>query len=243
MKTAAIIPARFASTRFPGKPLALILGKPMIRWVYEACQSSELFDYTIVATDSPEIMQAVASFGGDCRMTSPHHQSGTDRIAEVAQSLDAEIIVNVQGDEPLIEQTCLAELLQAFSDPDVGVASLKTAITETEDLQNPNVVKVVTDYRGDAIYFSRSAIPFNRDNCSTNYFRHIGVYAYRKASLLKFINLPPSRLEQVEKLEQLRLLENGIKLRMIPTDYQGIGIDSPQDLPVVEAILNLRNLQ
>ncbi len=240
MKTAAIIPARFASTRFPGKPLAELLGKPMIQWVYEACTSSNLFDYTIVATDSPEIMQAVTAFGGDCRMTSSKHQSGTDRIAEVAQSLDAEILVNVQGDEPLIEKACLAELLSAFTDPEVGVASLKTVITETEDLQNPNVVKVVTDYRGDALYFSRSAIPFNRDNSSCQYYRHIGVYAYRKASLMKFISLPPSRLEQVEKLEQLRLLENGIKLRMITTDYQGIGIDSPQDLQIVTAILKIK---
>lgn len=241
MKTAAIIPARFASTRFPGKPLAELLGKPMIQWVYEACKSSMLFDYVIVATDSPEIMQAVIAFGGDCRLTSVSHQSGTDRIAEVAHELDAEIILNVQGDEPLIEQACLAELLRAFTDPEVGVASLMTRITETEDLHNPNVVKVVTSYKGDALYFSRSAIPFNRDgNTSCSYYRHIGVYAYRKESLLKFISLAPSHLEQIEKLEQLRLLENGFKLRMVETDYQGIGIDSPHDLQVVSAILNLR---
>lgn len=240
MKIAAIIPARYASTRFPGKPLADLLGKPMIQWVYEACQSSKLFDYVIVATDSLEIMQAVTSFGGDCRMTSAQHQSGTDRVAEVAKSLDAEIVVNVQGDEPLIEQACLAELLGAFAEPSVGVASLMTKITEPEDLQNPNVVKVVTTYTGDALYFSRSSIPFNRDNVPTAYFRHIGVYAYRKESLLKFISLAPSHLEQTEKLEQLRLLENSIKLRMVETDYQGIGIDSPQDLQIVSALLKIR---
>ena len=239
MKTAAIVPARYASTRFPGKPLADLMGKPIIQWVYEACELSGLFHHVIVATDSVLIEKAVRGFGGRVEHTSASHPSGTDRIAEVALKLEADIILNVQGDEPLITKAALSGLLGAFSDDSVKVASLMTPITEDRDLENPNVVKLVTDSTGNALYFSRFPIPYNRDNTNTTYMRHIGVYAYRRESLLSFVNLPPSPLEQTEKLEQLRLLENGIPIRMVNTDYQGLGIDSPEDLELVKSLIEL----
>ncbi|MDZ4181652.1 MAG: 3-deoxy-manno-octulosonate cytidylyltransferase, partial [Candidatus Cloacimonadaceae bacterium] len=192
----------------------------------------------IVATDSAEIMDCVNAFGGEAVMTSAHHQSGSDRIAEVAGDLDADIIVNVQGDEPLIDRDSLSALLDAFGDPDVRIASLMTRITDAAQLQDPNCVKVITDKRGDAIYFSRSLIPYNRDHAEgTDYFRHIGVYAYRREALLLFVSLPMGRLEGIEKLEQLRALENGIPIRMVKTLYQGIGIDTPNDLARVQQML------
>lgn len=238
MKAVAIIPARYASTRFPAKALALIMGKPMIQVVYEAVLDCELFSRIIVATDSTEIMDCVSAFGGEAVMTSAHHQSGSDRIAEVARDLDADIIVNVQGDEPLIDRDSLSALLDVFRDPGVRIASLMTKITDAAQTHDPNCVKVVTDTRDDAIYFSRSLIPYDRDHAGeTEYFRHIGVYAYRREALLLFVALPMGRLEGIEKLEQLRALENGISIRMVNTQYQGIGIDTPEDLAKVQQML------
>lgn len=238
MKIIAIIPARFASVRFPGKPLAMLKGKTIIRHVYERVLMSNLFHDVIVATDDERIMNEMRSIDGRFQMTSTKHLSGSDRIAEVVASLDCDVVFNIQGDEPMIEAMPLAKLISAFQDITVQVGSLMTQITKPEDLLNPNIVKVVTDNNSDALYFSRSTIPYDRDgDQNIVHYRHIGVYAYRKQVLLDFIKLPQSRLEQIEKLEQLRLLENGIPIRMVETDYQGIGIDTPDDLVKVEAEL------
>jgi len=234
VKFIAVIPARFASVRFPGKPLATLKGKPIIQHVYEQVTGSELFDYVIIATDDERIEEVVRNFGGSYQMTSPHHPSGSDRIAEVVRDFDCDVVFNVQGDEPLIQKEPLALLKDAFKDKEVQVASLMTTITDEAELNNPNIVKVVTDSKSDALYFSRSPIPCNRDRIQdVEYYRHIGVYAYRKQTLLDFVKLPQSSLELTEKLEQLRLLENGIPIRMIKTSYQGIGIDTPEDLDKV----------
>jgi 3-deoxy-manno-octulosonate cytidylyltransferase (CMP-KDO synthetase) len=232
----AIIPARYGSTRFPAKALALLKGKPVIQHVWQRVSDSGLFSKVIVATDHFAIADAVAEFGGIAVMTSDQHQSGSDRIAEAAEAFpDADLILNVQGDEPFIDTSSLADLIAAFDDPTVQMASLMTPITDPAMIENHNIVKVVTDTRHNAIYFSRSPIPFNRDKgMPIEYFRHIGVYAYRREILYKFVSLPIGKLEQSEKLEQLRALENGISIRMVITDYQGIGIDTPEDLKQAE---------
>lgn len=238
MRIIAVIPARMGSTRFPGKALAPLCGKPIIQHVYEAAMSTALFDEVLVATDSDAIIDAVSSFGGTAVMTSQSHQSGSDRIAEAITDCHADIIVNIQGDEPLIDKGSLEQIVAVFKDSTVDVASLYTSIDEIEMLFDPNIVKVVLDNADNAIYFSRAPIPYNRDNIpEVSYYRHIGVYAYRRETLLRFVKLPMGVLEQIEKLEQLRLLEHGIRIRMIATDYQGIGIDTPEDLLLVEAIL------
>ncbi len=238
MTAAAIIPARYASTRFPGKPLADLAGKPLIQWVWEAATGSGLFIEVAVATDSPLIYETVEAFGGRAIMTCSNHPSGTDRVAEAAAELEADIIVNVQGDEPLIETSALAALLEAFSEPATRIASLMAPLEDPVQLTDPNVVKVVVDARDNALYFSRAAIPHLRDGGShARYWRHIGVYAYRRAALLHFVSLPPGELEQAEKLEQLRALEHGIPIRMVLTDYQGLGVDTPADLERAQALL------
>lgn len=238
MKALAVIPARYASTRFPVKALASLAGIPIIQHVYQRVVASGLFSEVIVATDHPAIMDAVKAFHGKAMMTSDQHPSGSDRIAEVLKHYPGiDVIVNVQGDEPLIERQPLADLLQAFSDPSVNMASLMTPITDPEMLSDPNIVKVVTDSQGDAIYFSRSCVPYNRDHREHTYYRHIGVYAYRPDVLEEFVSLPQGILEQTEKLEQLRALEHGIPIRMVLTDYQGVGIDTPADLDRVEKLL------
>jgi 3-deoxy-manno-octulosonate cytidylyltransferase (CMP-KDO synthetase) len=239
----AIIPARYASTRFPAKALALLAGEPIISHVYRKVLCCELFSEVVVATDHKDIFNTVIAFGGKAVMTNENHASGSDRIAEAAQKLTpAEVIVNIQGDEPMIDTKSLALLVNQFCDPQVQMASLMTPIIEPEMLSNPNIVKVVTDTKSNALYFSRSAIPFCRDNdVNYTYYRHIGVYAYRRETLLTFVQLAPSKLEQTEKLEQLRALENGIPIRMVKTDYQGIGIDTPEDLAMVEMLLNLQS--
>lgn len=240
MNTVAIIPARYASTRFPGKALALLRGKPIIQHVFERVQASGLFSLVMVATDHDKIVDTVMGFGGNISMTSEDLQSGTDRIAEALQYIhEADLIVNVQGDEPLIETDALAKLIDAFRSERVQMASLMTSITDKSMLHNPNIVKLVVDNDNDALYFSRSPIPFDRDGQSgVNYLRHIGVYAYRREVLWRFVRLPMGKLEQIEKLEQLRALENGIPIRMVYTDYQGIGIDTPEDLARVERLLD-----
>jgi len=233
MKFIAVIPARWQSSRFPGKPLALLNNKPVIQHVYENVLNSGIFEQVIVATDSQNILDAVHSFGGSAQMTGTGHHSGTDRVAEVCQNLDFDIVVNVQGDEPFISAEPLKLLTDAFHDPQVKVASLMHFITGRID--DHNLVKVVCDNQGNALYFSRAVIPFNRDyNPEAYYYGHVGVYAFRKETLLKFIELPPAKLENIEKLEQLRLLENGIQIKMIETKYSGIGIDTPEDLAKAE---------
>ena len=238
MQTIAVIPARYASTRFPGKPLALLAGKPILQHVYERVLETQLFHKVIIATDDERIAEAADKFHGEYRLTSPHHLSGSDRIVEVVRDLDYDVIVNVQGDEPMITAQPLADLLEVFRDENVQVASLMRLLEAADELTNPNIVKVVTDKDANALYFSRSPLPYNRDNLpDIKYFAHVGVYAYRKAALLRFVTLPPGRLEQIEKLEQLRLLENGIPIRMVETVYQGIGIDTPEDLVKVNNLL------
>lgn len=240
MNAIAVIPARYASTRFPGKALAILKGKPVIQHVFERVSDTSLFSQVIVATDDERIAAAVMNFGGLVRMTMESHASGSDRIAEVMEDIFCDIVVNVQGDEPLISGEPLQLLLSAFQDANVRVASLMTEIKDEVELTNPNVVKVVTDCFSNALYFSRSGIPYNRDNQSdVVYYRHIGVYAYRRKTLLEFVELPQTSLELTEKLEQLRLLENGIPIKMVRTDYQGIGIDTPQDLAQAEKLLTV----
>lgn len=241
MKAAAIIPARYASTRFPAKLLVDLCGKPLLQWVWEAVSGTGLFSEVLIATDSPLILAAVAGFGGRAALTRADHASGTDRVAEAAGGLDAGIIVNVQGDEPLIRPEALASLLQAFADPAVGMASLMAPLSDPERIRDPNAVKVVTDSRGDALYFSRSAIPHDRDGSGYDGYRlHVGVYAYRRETLLRFVALPQGNLERVEKLEQLRALEHGIPIRMVETDFAGVGVDTPEDLERVKEILRER---
>lgn len=239
MKAVAIIPARIGSSRLPRKPLSMLGGKLMINRVWESVEASELFDQVIVATDSEEILNAVIVAGGRAQMTRPDHPSGSDRVAEAAQNIDAEIIVNVQGDEPFIDEKALAALLKCFKDPKVRMASLMTVCADPLVLRDPNIVKVVTGLNGDALYFSRSPIPYDRDGISElRTMRHIGVYAWRKETLLRFVELSPSPLEQCEKLEQLRALENGIAIRMVETGYQGLGVDTPVDLIRAERLLS-----
>lgn len=233
-----IIPARYASTRFPGKPLAVLQGKPMVQWVYERVQSSEVCDLA-VATDDGRIADCVCGFGGKVVMTSPDHASGTDRCGEAARSMhpsDNDVIINIQGDEPLISPREIHLLASAFEDRSVQIATLVNPFQEEGLLHNPNVVKVVKAKNGNVLYFSRLPIPYLRENATPpkNYFRHIGIYAYRYGALKEIVKLPTSELENSEKLEQLRWLENGYTIRALECDYQGIGVDTPEDLKNVE---------
>ncbi|PID28088.1 MAG: 3-deoxy-manno-octulosonate cytidylyltransferase [Candidatus Cloacimonadota bacterium] len=234
-KVVAIIPARYASSRFPGKLIKKLSGEPVIKHVYENIKKTGLFSEIIIATDDKRIAEVADKFGGKCVMTSAHHKSGTDRVAEVAEKTDADIILNVQGDEPFITGKPLEKLISEFDDPQVEIASLMHKITEENEIKNSNNVKLVVDKNSDALYFSRSMIPFNRDNKKeVTYLKHTGVYAYRKETLLRLVKLPVSDLEDTEKLEQLRFLENGFKIRMVLTEYSGIGIDTPEDLEKAE---------
>ena len=227
----AVIPARYAATRFPGKLMQLLGDKTVIRHTYENTLATGLFDEVMVATDSELIFQEIVSHGGNARMSVREHESGSDRIAEAVADMPVDIVVNVQGDEPFVQHKPLADLLSAFEDPRTAVASLQQEIMDPEEVQNPNIVKVVTDREGFALYFSRSAIPFPRDaGTGYRYFRHIGVYGFTKAALMAFTTWPAGNLERVEKLEQLRYLENGVRIRMVETAFTGLGIDTPEDL-------------
>ncbi|MCK4311712.1 MAG: 3-deoxy-manno-octulosonate cytidylyltransferase [Candidatus Cloacimonetes bacterium] len=254
MKVIAIIPARYESTRFPGKPLVKLGTKYIIQHVYERALSSGLFDDVIVGTDDQRIFEAVESFDGKVTLTGKQHKSGTDRIAEVCRKLpyyqDVEIVVNIQGDEPFITDEPLKKLIDVFNDPTIEVASLMHKLRK--DFENPNIVKVVCDKDNFALYFSRSLIPFNfvtkpaprtphpaPRTPQPEYFKHIGVYAFRKETLMKFVELPVSKLEQMEKLEQLRLLENGIRIKMVETDYEGCEINTPEDLERARKLLKI----
>jgi len=231
MNIIAVIPARYAATRFPAKLMQMLGDKSVIRHTYDNTVASGLFDDVLVATDSEIIYYEIISHGGKAVMSRKEHESGSDRIAEAVADLDVDVIVNVQGDEPFMKKQPLANLVSAFNDKNVEVASLMHKISDNNQLQNPNIVKLVTDKNGFALLFSRSCIPYNRSgDISVNYWRHIGVYAYRKTALLQFIQWPISELEHIEKLEQLRYLENGIRIKMIETDSTGIGIDTPEDL-------------
>ena len=239
MKATAIIPARLASTRLERKALREIAGKPMVAWVYEAARASSLLDDVIVATDSEEILEFCSRRGFHARMTSKDHRSGTDRVREVACAIAADVYVNVQGDEPLARPEHIEALLGCFKDPSVQVSTVKTP-AKPEDVNNPNAVKVVTDLKGDALYFSRATIPFDRDASGPSYFKHLGFYAYKKAALDKFCSLPESSLERSERLEQLRFLDNGIAIRVAETPFDTIGVDTEEDRRRVEEILRRR---
>lgn len=233
----AIIPARLASTRLPRKVLREIDGKQMIARVYEAAKQSPLLRDVIIATDSDEVMQFAQARGWKAQMTSDKHRSGTDRVHEVAQRIPADVYVNIQGDEPLARPEHLDALLQPMQDPKVMVSTIKT-LCPPQDVDNPNAVKVVTDLNGRALYFSRSRIPFDRDKTGVvSYFKHLGFYAYRRAALDKFCNLPESKLEAAERLEQLRFLDNGIDIYVAETPFNTVGVDTEEDLRRVEEMV------
>ncbi|HNF47396.1 MAG TPA: 3-deoxy-manno-octulosonate cytidylyltransferase [Chitinophagaceae bacterium] len=231
MKKIAMIPARYAATRFPGKLMQLLNGKPVIRLTYENTVATGLFDEVIVVTDSEEILTEINASGGVAVMSINRHESGSDRIAEAAASIDADIIVNVQGDTPFVKKAPLEKLLQQFDESSVQVASMMQAISSLDDIMDPNFVKVAVDKNNNSLFFSRSVIPYPRDrNYPTVYYEHIGVYAFRKNALLQFTQWPITPLEAAEKIECLRYLENGISLRMVLVDYMGVEIDTPEDL-------------
>lgn len=241
MKRVALIPARQGSTRFPGKLLAKLGGKTVIRRTWEAVAGTGLFDQVMVVCDSPAIHDEIAGHGGIAVRSTREHQSGTDRIAEVAEGLDADIVVNVQGDEPFTRREPLAKLLEAFEGPDgasVRVASLMQVLDDPALVADPNYVKVAVDLKGNALYFSRSVVPFVRDSdVHPVYYEHIGVYAFRREALLAFARLTPGPLERSEKVECLRYLEHGIPMRMVATSYLGVEIDTPDDLARAERLL------
>ncbi len=234
-KTAIVIPSRYGSTRFPGKPLANLGGKPMIQWVYEKSKASKA-DAVIVATDDERIKQAVEAFGGTVAMTSPDHPSGTDRIREAVQGTDYDLIINVQGDEPLIPTSVIDELITRMQEqPELEMGTVAVPRPRAEIANDPNRVKVVFGADHLALYFSRAPIPFLReggDEAQT--YLHWGIYAYRRSTLERFVTLPPGRLENCEKLEQLRAMENGIRIYVLESNLESIGIDTPEDLAMAE---------
>lgn len=234
MKIIAVIPARYASTRFPAKLMQDLGGKTVIRRTYESAVDTHLFDDVFVVTDSDLIFEEITKNGGNVIMSQKQHESGSDRIAEAVENLDVDIVVNVQGDEPFIDRDSLEKIIELYkkdTKKEIDLASLMREITDEEAIQNPNNVKVITDQFGFALYFSRSVIPYPREkNVGVRYFQHIGIYAFRKQALMDFYALPMKSLEASEKLEQLRYLEYGKKIRMIETTHIGIGIDTPEDL-------------
>ena len=243
MKFIAIIPARYASTRFPGKPLAVLGGKPVIQRVYE--QACDVLEEAYVATDDERIFKAVEAFGGKAVMTSTNHKSGTDRIEEAAEKIgtDADVIINVQGDEPFIQRSQLETVKHLFDDPQTQIATLGKPFESIEAVENPNSPKIVTDMKGYAMYFSRSVIPYIRGKErkqwleSFPFLKHIGLYAYRRDVLNEITKLPQSPLELAESLEQLRWLQNGYRIKVGITDVETVGIDTPEDLERAEAFL------
>jgi 3-deoxy-manno-octulosonate cytidylyltransferase (CMP-KDO synthetase) len=234
-----VIPARYASTRFPGKALAEIDGRPMIEHVYRRAAASNVASRVIVATDDLRIATAVSDFGGQVRLTRPDHPTGTDRLAEVAATLACDIVVNVQGDEPLLDPRSIEEAVAPFADASVQMTTLCRRIEHPGDLSNPNVVKVVVDRGGHALYFSRASIPYTRDPRGgwPPFYRHIGLYAYRRSMLLVLATLEPTPLERAESLEQLRALEHGIRIKIVETAYDSFGVDTPDDLEQVRRLL------
>ncbi|MEW6201659.1 MAG: 3-deoxy-manno-octulosonate cytidylyltransferase [bacterium] len=239
MKTIGIIPARYQSSRFEGKAIVILAGKPLIQHVCERAARASTLDEVIVATDDERIFNAVHSFGGTAVMTSPDHRTGTDRLAEVAAArADVNLIVNIQGDEPLMDPALIDNAVRRFSQiPDFKFGSAMTPIKNDDDLNNPNVVKVVVDRQNRALYFSRHSIPFKRRESDLPTYQHIGFYIYTRDFLLEFSKMPTTPLERTEALEQLRALENGIEIHLLETDYIGIGVDTPDDIPRVEAML------
>ena len=243
MKIIAMIPARYNASRFPGKLMKDLGGKSVILRTYEAALHTNLFDAVYVVTDSEIIKENISNAGGNVIMSKTAHECGSDRIAEAVTSLDADIVINVQGDEPFIDALSLSKLIAVFTnDPnkEVDLASLKVQITSKEDIENPNNVKVITDINNLAIYFSRSVIPFHRDkNIAVKYYKHKGVYAFRKQALLDFYKTPMTPLEASEKIEAIRYQEIGKKIKMVETKVEAVGIDTPEDLEKAKKYLNL----
>lgn len=236
-KIIAVIPARYQSSRFPGKPLAVIAGKPMIQHVYERVKRVERIEKVVVATDDERIYDVVQGFAGEAVLTGECN-CGTERVYETVKEERCDIIINVQGDEPLIHPQMINELIDTIVNRNVPMATLCKELTTQEDIINPNIVKVVMDFQGDAIYFSRNPIPFNRDNIADiRYFKHIGIYGYRKEFLGQYVNMPKSPLECAENLEQLRVLENGYKIAVAETQYDSIGVDLPEHIQQIEEML------
>jgi len=231
MKTIALIPARMGATRFPAKLVADLCGKPLIARTYLSTVATGVFDEVMVVTDHDDIARIIEQEGGRVFMSRREHQSGSDRIAEAVQDLDAEVVVNVQGDEPFQDRNSLQDLVEVFRDGQVEVASMMARITDPSQIENPNVVKVVVDKYDFALYFSRSPLPYKRSQeVDIPVYKHIGIYAYRRPTLLRFTQLEKSQLEMVEMLEQLRLLENGIRIKMVESNHQAVAVDTKQDL-------------
>ncbi len=238
MRVIGVIPARFGATRMEGKPLVKICGKSMIQRVYEQAKKAKSFDELYIATDDERIRSEAKSFGAKVIMTTREHTCGTDRIAEAIQNLEGEIVVNVQGDEPLIEPAALNAVVKPMiADTSIKMATLITPIGNESEYQNPNIVKAVKDKNNFALYFSRSPIPYSREGDRTGVFKHIGVYAYRRDFLLAFAKMEPTPCEKTEKLEQLRALENGYKIKLVETTYNPIAVDVPEDIAKVEKAL------
>ena len=240
MKKIALIPARYAASRFPGKLMQMLGDKTVIRHTYENTVATQLFDDVFVATDSDIIFKEITSHGGKAVMSKQQHESGSDRIAEAVADMDVDIILNVQGDEPFVRREPLAKLLQAFegeAGKKVQVASMMQIFKEQSFIENPNNVKVVVDINMNSLLFSRSPIPYNRADIPVNFYHHIGVYAFRKAALMNFTNWAITPLEAAEKIECLRYLEHGIPLKMVLVDFKGVGIDTPEDLELAKRYL------
>jgi len=236
-KVIVVIPARYKSTRFPGKPLAEIQGKPLIYWVYNQAKKIQNVDDVFIATDDERIKETVENFGGKSVMTSERHATGTDRIAEAVEKMDADIIVNIQGDEPLFNSQSVEKAVNVLlndKDQNISMTTLMTKIQNKEQYDDPNTVKVVTDKSGFALYFSRSLIPFPREKGITNVYKHIGIYGYRKNFLLKYTSMEQTPLEKTESLEQLRIIENGYKIKLIETKRESLSIDTPEDLELLK---------
>jgi 3-deoxy-manno-octulosonate cytidylyltransferase (CMP-KDO synthetase) len=241
-KILGVIPARYASSRFPGKALATVGARTMLELVWERVSLARYLGLIVIATDDDRIARVARGFGAHVRMTRSDHVSGTDRVAEVASAYeDVELVVNIQGDEPLIDPNAIdAAILPLLEEPAIPMGTLKKRIEDPRELHDPNVVKVVTDRFENAIYFSRASIPFVRDETDRSEptpFKHIGLYVYRRDFLLRYSALPPGPLEQAERLEQLRALENGFRIRVVETDYESIGVDTPADLEKVRALI------
>lgn len=239
-KILGVIPARYASSRFPGKSLSLLDGRTMLEHVYERVSMARYLTSVIVATDDRRIYDEARRIGARVQMTREDHISGTDRVAEVASAhSDSELVVNVQGDEPLIDPNAIdAAVLPLLEEPAIPMATLKKKIEDPREVADPNVVKVVTDRFENALYFSRSTLPYPRDGGPVNFYKHIGLYVYRRDFLMRYSDLPLGPLEQVERLEQLRALENGFQIRVVETDYESLGVDTPADLARVQQLMD-----
>lgn len=239
MKVIGVIPARYKSSRFPGKPLVDICGKPMIWWVYQQCLKVPEIDELYVATDDERIERACNQYGMNVIMTSDKHKTGSDRVGEVATKVKGDLFVNIQGDEPCIEPRMIQQVIEIFEDSSVYFGSLRKEITDKDEIEAYSTVKVVCDCNDDALYFSRNVIPSNiKDGMLARVFRHVGIYAYTKEFLLKFVNMPQTELELGEGIEPLRAMENGYKIRVRETEFESIGVDLPEHVQLVEQKIN-----